>query len=139
MRDQPLWLAHVLIGAPLVVFTLAWRSDGDGHGRRRGVLEPRAAKRQAAIRQLGEGSHMPKMTPCGIRRGGDWQALTIAEALDDRKGDMRCPECHGRVQAHKEGTTGQRAHFEHKRANVACSFSSSWDGKSRRQHHTPLS
>lgn len=41
---------------------------------------------------------------------------------------LRCPECHGRVRAHKEGTTGQRAHFEHFAAHSGCSLKPTFRG-----------
>jgi hypothetical protein len=34
---------------------------------------------------------------------------------------MRCPECHGRVQPHREYSDGARAHFEHRMAHAGCS------------------
>jgi formylmethanofuran dehydrogenase subunit E len=37
--------------------------------------------------------------------------------------DFRCSECGERVRAHKKGTTGQEAHFEHLAANSRCSRS----------------
>jgi hypothetical protein len=36
---------------------------------------------------------------------------------------FRCVECGQRVRAHKKGTTGQAAHFEHMAANPRCRFS----------------
>jgi predicted RNA-binding Zn-ribbon protein involved in translation (DUF1610 family) len=37
--------------------------------------------------------------------------------------DFRCSECGERVRAHKKGTTGQEAHFEHSSSNPRCSLS----------------
>jgi hypothetical protein len=39
--------------------------------------------------------------------------MGIFEALAFQPKDMRCPECKGRIRAHKEGTNGMKAHFEH--------------------------
>ena len=53
--------------------------------------------------------------------------VDVATALElrDRKTklDFRCPECGEGVRAHKKGSTGQAAHFEHLSANVRCSLS----------------
>jgi len=60
---------------------------------------------------------------CEIKVRGEWQRIEIAAALGmDSGGLMRCPECHGRVRAHKAGTTGQRAHFEHYGSHSGCSL-----------------
>jgi hypothetical protein len=60
---------------------------------------------------------------CEVKVRGVWQAIEIAHALGvDRGSVMRCPECHGPVRAHKAGTTGQRAHFEHIRKHAGCSL-----------------
>jgi hypothetical protein len=42
---------------------------------------------------------------------------------------MRCPDCHGRVRAHKAGTTGQRAHMEHYERHCGCSRSAAFGGE----------
>jgi hypothetical protein len=60
--------------------------------------------------------------------------MHVDDALTNRGAEMRCPECHGRMRVHKEGTTGQGAHFEHQQSHVGCSFSAKWDGKSRSRH-----
>jgi hypothetical protein len=66
---------------------------------------------------------------CEIKLNGDWQAVGITAALDKYRGElMRCPECHGRVRVHKAGTTGQRAHFEHRTAHNGCSRSRTFSG-----------
>jgi len=67
---------------------------------------------------------VPKSTTC-ILNGRE---LDIQAALEirERKSsvDFRCHECGERVRAHKKGTTGQEAHFEHLSANPRCSLSS---------------
>jgi RNase P subunit RPR2 len=66
---------------------------------------------------------MPKATTC------KWngQIIGIEEALRIRARTRRalfhCTECGERVRAHKSGTTGQAAHFEHLSANPHCSLS----------------
>jgi predicted RNA-binding Zn-ribbon protein involved in translation (DUF1610 family) len=53
--------------------------------------------------------------------------IDIQTALEIRgrksPADFRCPECGERVRAHKKGTTGQEAHFEHLSSNPRCSLS----------------
>lgn len=61
-----------------------------------------------------------------------WNPISIAVALSmPRSRRMRCPECHGRVRAHREGTTGQRAHMEHYERHTGCSRGDCFDGNSR--------
>ena len=56
-----------------------------------------------------------RVDECEIRARGQWLRVDITYALKLGKNiEMRCPECHGRVRAHKLGTTGQRPHFEHR-------------------------
>ena len=59
-------------------------------------------------------------------------SLAIDEALRLRRESERlgattptftCSSCGQVVRAHKEGTTGQQAHFEHLKKNPACRFS----------------
>lgn len=56
------------------------------------------------------------------------RSLMIEEALElrDQRGsstlDFQCPHCGERVRAHKAGTTGQGAHFEHRIRNPLCSM-----------------
>ena len=57
---------------------------------------------------------------CEIATSNGWEAINIDDALQRRGEPMRCPACHGAVRPHKEGTTGQRAHFEHLKAEVGC-------------------
>lgn len=61
---------------------------------------------------------------CEMRSGDGWLTVGIAEALERRGEDMRCPECKGRLQPHREYRDGARAHFEHRRAHTGCSTKS---------------
>lgn len=58
---------------------------------------------------------------CEVRNGEAWTTIGIAEALQRRGEDMRCPECHGRLQPHRQYSDGARAHFEHRTAHRGCS------------------
>lgn len=66
---------------------------------------------------------MLKATTCTL----DGRELHVDEALmiPDRGASppFRCRSCGERVRAHKRGTTGQAAHFEHLTANPACPLS----------------
>ena len=67
------------------------------------------------------------MDECEIKVGDDWKIIGIAAGLSmGRGGFMRCPDCKGRVRVHKAGTTGQRAHFEHRTGQrlAGCSMKS---------------
>jgi hypothetical protein len=66
---------------------------------------------------------MPKSTTCEVRFAGGWRTMDIDEALATRETDGRCPACHEPVRPHKTGTTGQAAHFEHRKENLACPLS----------------
>jgi hypothetical protein len=57
---------------------------------------------------------------CQIKTGRQWDDLGVAEALESNREEMRCPECHGPVCAHKEYNNGVAAHFEHKVAHKGC-------------------
>ena len=68
---------------------------------------------------------MPKLVEC--RHGAE--KLTVREALELREGEARvrrpppkfcCPSCRHQIYAHKTGTTGQQAHFEHRPRNPEC-------------------
>jgi hypothetical protein len=52
-----------------------------------------------------------------------WRVMTIDEAVLTREQQGRCIECHEPLRAHKTGTTGQAAHFEHLKSNPRCSLS----------------
>lgn len=61
-----------------------------------------------------------------------WNPISLAHALTmPRSRRMRCPECHGRVRAHRQGSDGQKAHMEHYERHVGCSRGDSYDGNSR--------
>ena len=66
---------------------------------------------------------MPKSVTCEVKRQIGWRIMTIDEALLTREPQGRCVECHEPVRAHKTGTTGQAAHFEHLKSNRLCSLS----------------
>ena len=54
------------------------------------------------------------MALCEIEADGGWKLIGVATALGlPRNTPMRCPNCHRPARVHNEGTTGQRAHFEH--------------------------
>jgi hypothetical protein len=69
---------------------------------------------------------------CEVRTEQGWAKLHVAIALDmPFKPALRCPECHGPVRAHKRGTNGMRAHFEHLTLHEGCSLGSNFDGRKR--------
>jgi hypothetical protein len=74
---------------------------------------------------------------CEIKIGGDWTVVGIDDALRSYGDEIkRCPECHGRVRAHKAGTTDQRAHFEHMVANPGCTLKAgTFSGRRARHPH----
>jgi hypothetical protein len=75
---------------------------------------------------------------CELWAFGRWNFTGIEVASDlsaDRK--MRCPECHGRVQVHKQGKNGEAAHFEHDQRSLGCTMGDSFNG-TRRRHPNPL-
>ena len=61
---------------------------------------------------------------CEVKVGKDWVVITIDKALELHPDRIkRCPECHGKVRAHKTSVDGMRAHFEHFDAHAGCSRS----------------
>ena len=71
-----------------------------------------------------------------IRDGAGWRRIGIAEALGEpRSAEMRCPSCGGRVKAHREGTTAQRAHFEHYQRHDGCPTKRGFKGLFTRHPH----
>ena len=58
---------------------------------------------------------------CEIRNGPTWKQIGIQEGLALKGEDMRCHECHGKVVAMKQYSTGAKAHFEHVVAHKGCS------------------
>jgi hypothetical protein len=71
---------------------------------------------------------MPKAMRCKLGR----RLIDIHEALrlreDRRRGSrypaFECVECGQPVRPHREGSTGQAAHFEHRERTKGCSLSS---------------
>jgi len=68
---------------------------------------------------------MPRATKCRI----DGQIVDVLTAIAlreqattrrDQHPDFRCQECGRAVRPHREGATGQQAHFEHIRGNPDC-------------------
>jgi hypothetical protein len=76
----------------------------------------------AIVLLISEGD-MPKSITCEVKRQIGWRVMTIEEALLTRERQGRCIERHEPVRAHKTGTTGQSAHFEHMKGNPRCSLS----------------
>jgi hypothetical protein len=75
------------------------------------------------------------MPVCEVEVRGLWTAIDLSTALRlARTRFMRCVECHGRVRAHREGSTGQRAHMEHDERHPGCSRGDCFDGHQRRHH-----
>jgi hypothetical protein len=67
-----------------------------------------------------------------------WNLIGIDTGLTmPKERRMRCPECHGKVWPHKEGTNAQKAHFEHDERNTGCSLGNCFDGTKRR-HRKPM-
>jgi len=63
---------------------------------------------------------------CEVKVGKDWVIVPIDKALGLHPDRIkRCPECHGRVRAHKTSVDGMRAHFEYFVAHTGCSRSRS--------------
>lgn len=57
--------------------------------------------------------------------GWDNKPVTIEQALELRDSGFNkfvCDDCGQSVSAHKAGTTGSKAHFEHKQANPLCKY-----------------
>lgn len=80
-----------------------------------------------------------RVDECEIRARGQWLRVDITYALKLGKNiEMRCPECHGRVRAHKLGTTGQRPHFEHRLTHTGCSLKRSTFSGHRSPHPDAL-
>lgn len=72
---------------------------------------------------------MTRSTVGEIRLDGEWRPVDVDEVLAMApRQQLRCIECRGAVRAHREGTTGQRAHFEHRVAHRGCSRGSTFSG-----------
>ena len=75
---------------------------------------------------------------CELRLRGEWVPIGLSEALRLHSSrDKRCPECHGKVRAHKEAENGMRAHFEHFEAHEGCSLGPVFSGH-RSRHRSPM-
>ena len=71
-----------------------------------------------------------------IRDSAGWRRIGISEAFGEgRDVVLRCPSCHGRVKAHREGTTAQRAHFEHYQRHDGCPTKPGFKGPATRHPH----
>ncbi len=77
---------------------------------------------------------------CQMIAFGRWETISLDDALNRFDGSRmkRCPECHGQVRAHRPGTNGMRAHFEHFEAHSGCSLSPIFSG-TRTPHRRPMS
>lgn len=81
---------------------------------------------------------MAKSTACEAWSNGKWQPVSIDEVIATTQRQLlRCIECGGAVRAHREGTTGQVAHFEHRHAHHGCSLGSKFTGV-KSAHPQPL-
>ena len=79
-----------------------------------------------------------RSTDCELWANGCWQPIEIDLAVKMPKSRrMRCPECGGQVRAHRVGSSGQDAHFEHLERHKGCSRGDCFDG-AKRPHHRPL-
>lgn len=85
---------------------------------------------------------MVRMNTCEILEQKTWVEASIDEVLARRElghtVSTRCPECHGRVRAHKSANNGMDAHFEHLQAHEGCFNSTTFNGR-RTQHPKPIS
>lgn len=66
---------------------------------------------------------MPRSVDCrlGSEVIGIEEALQLrANARQGERLPLRCVECGQPVRAHRKGSTGQAAHFEHLKVNPAC-------------------
>jgi hypothetical protein len=70
---------------------------------------------------------------CELWANGKWQVVGIDDVVEkwsERR--IRCIECHGAVRAHRQGSDGHPAHFEHTSAHSGCSLCPGhWDGNQR--------
>jgi hypothetical protein len=76
---------------------------------------------------------------CEMLVRGEWIRISLDDALSkyDASRTKRCVECHGQVRAHREGSDGMRAHFEHFERHDGCSLGVSFSGI-RSMHRKPL-
>ena len=82
---------------------------------------------------------MPASLSCELWNGRHWVSITIEQALElPSRRRKRCPECGGRVRAHKASDDGiMAAHFEHFERHPGCSLGDSFDSN-RRPHPEAL-
>lgn len=67
-----------------------------------------------------------------LHANGSWHPIDLELALKMPKSRrIRCPECHGRVRAHRLGKNGEVAHMEHLERNKGCSRGDCFDGNHR--------
>lgn len=79
---------------------------------------------------LGVSCNVTTMIVAEIFAHGSWEPIDIDTALKmPRTRQMRCPECKGRVRAHKEGSNGQQAHVEHSIGHAGCSLGHYFNGR----------
>lgn len=69
------------------------------------------------------------MDAAQIFANGAWTPIDLALALKmPKRRVMRCPECHGRIRAHKVGANGEKAHMEHSERHKGCSRGDCFEG-----------
>jgi len=69
---------------------------------------------------------------CELKIREGWQPIRLEEALQlhsDRK--MRCPVCHGRVDACSADMNGNTTHFKHRISDPGCYLVEAFDGNPR--------
>lgn len=71
---------------------------------------------------------------CELKLKDGWTAIPIDKALSlHPERLLRCPECYGRVRAHKASEDGvMRAHFEHRIGHDGCSLGHYFKGTKSR-------
>lgn len=75
------------------------------------------------------------MSACEVKSFDEWTSLDLDAALKLASSrTLRCPECHGQVRAHREGSNGAKAHMEHHERHKGCSRGDCFDGTSRPHH-----
>jgi hypothetical protein len=76
---------------------------------------------------------MPNNEDCEVwdaAQAQEWRLVRVEDALLlGREVRKRCPECHGRVRAHKLANNGMRAHIEHVAKHSGCSRGSNFSGR----------
>ncbi len=78
-------------------------------------------------------------TNAEVKSDGLWVGVSVDKITTQRqRPTTRCAECHGRVRAHRMGSNGLAAHFEHLDRHAGCSAGFYFDGK-RSLHPSALS